>query len=39
MKNNDLAQKLNLLLFSCKYNLIDLNNETKNPFESLLSQK
>ena len=38
MKNNDLAQKLNLLLFSCKYNLIDLNNETKNPFESLLSE-
>ena len=38
MKNNNLSQKINLLLFSSKYEFIDLNNETKNPFESLLNQ-
>ena len=36
MKKDNLSQKLNLLLFSSKYNFIDLNNKTKNPFESLL---
>ena len=36
MKNNNLSQKINLLLFSSKYAFIDLTNETKNPFQSLL---
>ena len=38
MKNDNLSPKINLLLFSSKYDLIDLNNETKNPFGSLLSE-
>ena len=36
MKNDNLSPKINLLLFSSKYAHIDLNKETKNPFESLL---
>ena len=38
MKNNSLSQKQNLLLFSSKYNFIDLNNKAENPFKSLLSE-
>ena len=36
MKNNNLSQKQNILLLSSKYNFIDLANNTKNPFKSLL---